>query len=66
MAKIKFYKTSGLQKQTTQINSIDKSDNFEEKKAVKSKLLKQQGTTHIKAKDVVVFAQSEEVERSQE
>ena len=60
MAKIKFYKPSGLQRQATKIDSIDRSDNFEEKKATKSKLLKEEGSTRIKAKDVVVFEQSEE------
>lgn len=50
MAKIKFYRPSGLQKQGTKIDSIDKSDNFEEKKATKSALLKQECATRIKAK----------------
>ena len=66
MAKIKIYKPSGLQKQTTQINSIDRSDNFEEKKTTKSKLLKEQVTTRIKSKSVVVFEQTSETEKGLE
>ena len=62
MAKIKFYRPSGLQKQASQIESIDKSDNFEEKKATKSALLKEQCSTRIKAKDIVLFEQTPENE----
>ena len=64
MAKIKIYKPSGLQKQWKPIDSINQNDNYEERKAIKSEIMKQQCTTHIKAKDVVVFEQSEENERS--
>ena len=63
MAKIKFYKPSGLQKQGTKIDSIDKCDNFEEKKATKSALLKQECATRIKANNVVLFEQSSEENR---
>lgn len=64
MSKFKIYKPSGLLKQGTQIDSINQNDNFEERKATKSKLMNQQGSAHIKAKDVVIFEQSEPYEKS--
>ena len=63
MAKIKFYKLTGLQHNRKKINSINTNDDFKERKLIKSKLLKEQGVTRIKANDVVVFEKIEEEEK---
>ena len=60
MAKIKIYKPSGNKVNGKKIEKIDLSENFEEKKQIKTELMKKQCETRIKAKDVVVSDYADE------